>query len=332
MVVKIVPMPQAGSTKNKKAIIKMCFVRATLPLYYMFKIFGLSTIHIRKDEKTKKLKYVCTKNSTLEYIYCFVILALLQIACLADILLGSLEEDETLEVAQYYEAALECAVRILLEDNLKMAMIRLLAYEISDLAFIFTISFSANCMFLLRHRISCAIELLMAPPIENEGYVENIYKAMNIYNMTYKHAEIFEKTLVWPLVFGIGLIFQTIVMQGYNLYQQLYGAHIIAIIECLKWVVISYLQLLLVVRPAECIKREAAKCGSTLHSKAPQVAKTGEVNSQILLRSSLQLVHEPILFSAIGFFDIDYTLAYNMTGAALMYLVILMQFDHGRRT
>lgn len=77
----------------------MCFVRATLPLYYMFKIFGLSTIHIRKDEKTKKFKYVFTKNTTLEYIYCFVVLALLQIACLADILLGSLEEDETLEVS-----------------------------------------------------------------------------------------------------------------------------------------------------------------------------------------------------------------------------------------
>lgn len=41
----------------------------------------------------------------------------------------------------------------------------------------------------------------------------------------------------------------------------------------------------------------------------------------------LQLYHHTIEFTANGFFDIDLTLIYGMTGAITTYLVILLQFN-----
>lgn len=41
---------------------------------------------------------------------------------------------------------------------------------------------------------------------------------------------------------------------------------------------------------------------------------------------SLQMIHQRIVFSANGFFDIDFTLLFTLAGACTTYLVILVQF------
>ncbi|XP_026479377.1 gustatory receptor for bitter taste 66a-like [Ctenocephalides felis] len=41
---------------------------------------------------------------------------------------------------------------------------------------------------------------------------------------------------------------------------------------------------------------------------------------------SLQLMHQTVKFSPCGFFDVDFTLLFAMTGAITTYLVILIQF------
>lgn len=41
---------------------------------------------------------------------------------------------------------------------------------------------------------------------------------------------------------------------------------------------------------------------------------------------SLQLIHQKMIFSANGFFDIDFTLIFTIVGACTTYLIILVQF------
>ncbi|XP_023717531.1 putative gustatory receptor 28a isoform X3 [Cryptotermes secundus] len=42
---------------------------------------------------------------------------------------------------------------------------------------------------------------------------------------------------------------------------------------------------------------------------------------------SLQLLHRKVHFTAFGFFPLDFTLLYSITGAVTTYLVILIQFQ-----
>ncbi|XP_045482108.1 putative gustatory receptor 28b [Harmonia axyridis] len=122
-----------------------------------------------------------------------------------------------------------------------------------------------------------------------------------------------------------------ILFQTYYLYVILAENNItpLAIITPLIWTLDEMMEIQLLVTSCVEVCDNANSTAAILHDMRNNNFNISlEENVQTY---SLQMLHQKIEFSAMGYFVIDYTLSYSIVGAVTTYLVIFIQFDQGSR-
>ncbi|XP_058823576.1 gustatory receptor for bitter taste 66a [Topomyia yanbarensis] len=126
--------------------------------------------------------------------------------------------------------------------------------------------------------------------------------------------------------------FMAITAQFYFLYCALSGQDVPVLFRSAQVPQITVLQILYIA--AKCViciyvcwktKTESQRTGIYMHHLANMVDETHFY--QIVNHLSLKLLNHQFNFSACGFFDLDMTTLYAITGAITSYLIILIQFN-----
>ncbi|GLV38674.1 Gustatory receptor 2a [Carabus blaptoides fortunei] len=91
------------------------------------------------------------------------------------------------------------------------------------------------------------------------------------------------------------------------------------------WALMNCADLFILVYTSDSMCSTANGCKMTLH-KVNLNSKDMEMKKEVTA-FSLQLLHNDLVLTAAGFFNIDFTLIFNIIGAVTTYLVIFVQFD-----
>ncbi|CAD7081877.1 unnamed protein product [Hermetia illucens] len=126
--------------------------------------------------------------------------------------------------------------------------------------------------------------------------------------------------------------FMSITAQFYFLYCNIVNQNIPVLFRSARNVVIS--SIFIVYTAGKCVyviylswqtKLEARKTGVCYHKIANAVDENNFY--EIINHLSLKLLNHTVNFTACGFFDLDMTTLYSVTGAITSYLIILIQFN-----
>ncbi|KAJ8955900.1 hypothetical protein NQ318_005448 [Aromia moschata] len=137
------------------------------------------------------------------------------------------------------------------------------------------------------------------------------------------------RSFAFQLLCSLTVSMANILFHSYYLYQVLFtnvtGITAIMIVYPTVWLVDEIIEIYLLVHAAASTCESANSTAVLLHEFRNQVFNM-DIESHIQMYS-LQLLHQRIHVSALGFFDIDYSLIYSIIGAVITYLVIFIQFD-----
>nr|UTN00884.1 gustatory receptor [Semanotus bifasciatus] len=140
---------------------------------------------------------------------------------------------------------------------------------------------------------------------------------------------VLNKTFTFQLLCALTSSITDILFQSYFLYHVLFvrAADITAVtIICpIVWLVDEAIELYLLVNATASTCESANSTADYLHELRNELSNM-DVESHIQMYS-LQLLHQRIQVSAMGFFNIDYSLMYSVIAAVSTYLVILIQLD-----
>ncbi|KAK9873585.1 hypothetical protein WA026_023141 [Henosepilachna vigintioctopunctata] len=123
-----------------------------------------------------------------------------------------------------------------------------------------------------------------------------------------------------------------ILFQAYYLYYVLSGREkktVISIVSPLIWTLDELMEIQFLVSACAETSDNANTTPSILHEMR-NLHYNADLEDNVQ-SYSLQMLHQKIQFSAMGYFVIDYTLSYSIIGAVTTYLVIFIQFDQGQK-
>ncbi|KYM88346.1 Putative gustatory receptor 28b [Atta colombica] len=132
------------------------------------------------------------------------------------------------------------------------------------------------------------------------------------------------------VLFGIVFLFLTLIYNGYYFLSFLLMTDNIlnysySIIDVIVWIILLIYPIFLLTNKITRILIEMNKAGNLVHDLL-NCAIEKETNAE-LKKFSLQLLHRKIQFTANGYFTLDNTFLYSLTGTVVTYLVILVQFQ-----
>ncbi|XP_023311733.1 putative gustatory receptor 28b [Anoplophora glabripennis] len=137
------------------------------------------------------------------------------------------------------------------------------------------------------------------------------------------------KTFAFQLLCSLAVSMGDVLFQSYYLYHLLFNSVpnvTTTMVLCpIAWLVDEMVEIFLLVRSCASTCESANTTPILLHEFRNELDNI-EIESHIQMYS-LQLLHQKIRVSALGFFYIDYSLIYSVVGAVTTYLVIFIQFD-----
>ncbi|XP_975520.4 putative gustatory receptor 28b [Tribolium castaneum] len=131
------------------------------------------------------------------------------------------------------------------------------------------------------------------------------------------------------LLVSIGVSLFDVLFQAYYLYYVATGKAsfvTVPMIVCpIVWLMDEVVEIYLLVYACASTCEQANDTPSILHELRNNYFHMDLENN--VQSYSLQLLHQKVQFSVLGFFVVDYTLLYSIVGAVTTYLVIFIQFD-----
>ncbi|KAJ8925663.1 hypothetical protein NQ315_009508 [Exocentrus adspersus] len=157
-------------------------------------------------------------------------------------------------------------------------------------------------------------------------------KLYHLCRMHYKLCHLMRElnnTFAFQLLCSLAVSMGDVLFQSYYLYHLLFNdvpnVTTTMILCPIAWLIDEAVEIYLLVQSCASTCETANATPILLHEFRNELYNI-EIESHIQMYS-LQLLHQKMSISAMGFFTIDYSLLYSIVGVVTTYLVIFIQFD-----
>ncbi|XP_037941278.1 putative gustatory receptor 28b [Teleopsis dalmanni] len=160
--------------------------------------------------------------------------------------------------------------------------------------------------------------------------VDTLQNLLDIFSLITDAVELVLKIFSWHLLLTTTISFLTITVQSYNLFAVLMKALEMLpyqIFFIIAWILIQILTIGINVSACSMTANAMSSAGPLVH-KLKRHTSIDPASSfyQIIQIFSMEILHRQNIFTAAGFFDINYKLITSIIGAVTTYLVIIIQF------